>query len=176
MGINYFKRFRMEIDLRSPLPHAALPEGYFWVPWEDSLLDLHAEVHYRAFCDEIDSAVFPCFSDRYGCHHLLREISNKINFVPQATWLVACEEGCCGTVQATTDSKRHGAIQNIGVVPEHRGRGLGHALLLQALRGFQTLHFPRAYLEVTAENAGAIRLYYRLGFRRMKTVYKAVCS
>jgi ribosomal protein S18 acetylase RimI-like enzyme len=29
-------------------------------------------------------------------------------------------------------------------------------------------------LEVTAQNDGAIRLYRRLGFRRTKTIYKAV--
>jgi len=33
---------------------------------------------------------------------------------------------------------------------------------------------PRAFLEVTAENVGAIRLYQRLGFRNVRTVYKAV--
>ena len=34
----------------------------------------------------------------------------------------------------------------------------------------------RALLEVTAQNEGAIRLYRRLGFRRRKTVYKAVMA
>jgi ribosomal protein S18 acetylase RimI-like enzyme len=29
-------------------------------------------------------------------------------------------------------------------------------------------------LEVTVENAGAVRLYQRLGFRRVRTVYKVV--
>jgi ribosomal protein S18 acetylase RimI-like enzyme len=29
-------------------------------------------------------------------------------------------------------------------------------------------------LEVTAQNEGAVRLYRRLGFRRIKTLYKAV--
>ena len=33
---------------------------------------------------------------------------------------------------------------------------------------------PRS--EVTAQNEGAIRLYRRLGFRRRKTVYKAVMA
>ena len=32
----------------------------------------------------------------------------------------------------------------------------------------------RAFLEVTAQNDGAVRLYRRLGFRRRKTLYKAV--
>ena len=69
---------------------------------------------------------------------------------------------------------RLGAIQNLAVTPGHRGRGLGTALLLQALAGFRQAGFVRAWLEVTAQNDGAVRLYHRLGFRRRKTLYKAV--
>ena len=32
----------------------------------------------------------------------------------------------------------------------------------------------RSILEVTAQNEGALRMYQRLGFRRRKTLYKAV--
>ena len=67
-----------------------------------------------------------------------------------------------------------GSIQNLGIVPGWRGRGLGEALLLQALHGFRHTGLGRAQLEVTAQNDAAIRLYRRLGFRRAKTLYKAV--
>jgi hypothetical protein len=67
-----------------------------------------------------------------------------------------------------------GGVQNVGITPEHRGRGLGMCLLQRALWGFQEAGMKRVYLEVTAENAKAIRLYQRLGFRRVRTVYKAV--
>ena len=50
----------------------------------------------------------------------------------------------------------------------------GEALLLQALHGFCRVGLGRAQLEVTAQNDTAIRLYRRLGFRRSKTLYKAV--
>ena len=52
-----------------------------------------------------------------------------------------------------------GAIQNLGVVPEYRGQGLGRALVRQALEGFYQAGLRRAYLEVTAENSAAVRLY-----------------
>ena len=48
------------------------------------------------------------------------------------------------------------------------------SLLLQALDGFRSVGLERAGLEVTAQNDGAVRLYQRLGFRRRKTLYKAV--
>ncbi len=65
-------------------------------------------------------------------------------------------------------------IQNLGLVPAHRGRGIGTALLLQALHGFRRAGLARAMLEVTAQNEGAIRLYRRLGFRFRKTLYKVL--
>jgi hypothetical protein len=46
--------------------------------------------------------------------------------------------------------------------------------LFQALHGFRRVGLARAFLEVTARNDGAVRLYHRLGFRRRKTLYKAV--
>ena len=67
-----------------------------------------------------------------------------------------------------------GGVQNIGITPAHRGRGIGTCLIQQALTGFKQAGLQRAYLEVTARNKGAIRLYRRLGFRRARTVYKAV--
>jgi hypothetical protein len=174
MGITYFKRFKMETDLRALPPVRHLPDGYFWVPWAADLLDLHAAVHHEAFCRELDCTLFPSFGDLWGCKHLLREICTKPGFVPEATWLVACEEGCCGTVQGVVESLGYGSIQNLGIAPDHRGRGLGASLLLQALHGFRERGLSRVCLEVTADNAGAVRLYQRLGFRRMKTLYKAI--
>ena len=66
------------------------------------------------------------------------------------------------------------AIQNVGVVDAHRGRGLGTALVLQALDGFRKIGLSRAFLEVTAENAGAVSIYEKLGFRTVKTLVKSV--
>jgi ribosomal protein S18 acetylase RimI-like enzyme len=174
MSITYYKRFRMELGLSNLPPVPALPEGYFWVPWDEAILDLHAAVHHEAFADALDSALFPSFGDLYGCKHLLKEIRRKPGFLAGATWMIACADGCCGSAQGVIDRNGHGAIQNIGIVPGHRDFGLGTALILQTLHGFRDHGIALAYLEVTADNAGAVRLYHRLGFRKMKTLYKAV--
>jgi ribosomal protein S18 acetylase RimI-like enzyme len=172
--ISYFKRFKMEIDLHEALPVPALPEGYRWVAWEDSLGDVHAEVMFRSFQNEIDALVFPSLGDHRGCSLLMQEIRQKLSFLPEATWLVASEAGYCGCIQGLQDRTSLGAIQNLGIAPGHRSRGLGRALLLQALQGFLRAGLERAWLEVTAQNDGAVRLYHGLGFRRRKTLYKAV--
>ena len=49
----------------------------------------------------------------------------------------------------------------------------GMTLLAQSLIGFWRSGLAKGYLEVTARNSGAVRLYERLGFRKVKTVYKA---
>jgi ribosomal protein S18 acetylase RimI-like enzyme len=174
MAITYYKRFRMEIDLDGSLEPPQLPPPFRWVAWDESLLELHAEVKFQSFRSEIDAHVFPCLGDRQGCQRLMREIRRKPGFLAGATWLIATADGYVGTVQGVMDRGPIGAIQNVGVIPSHRGLGLGYALVRQALEGFYQAGLRRAYLEVTAENSGAVRLYRTVGFRRAKTLYKAV--
>jgi hypothetical protein len=184
MGLTYFKRFRMEIDLGRPLPEPVPPPGYRLLAWHTELVVAHAETKYLSFRSEIDANVFPCLGDYDGCVRLMTEIAHKEGFLPEATWLLALESldpaeqdepaGCCGTIQGIRDRSGMGAVQNLGIVPEHRGRGLGSCLMLKALEGFQRAGLQRAFLEVTAQNEGAIRLYRRLGFFKARTVYKAV--
>jgi ribosomal protein S18 acetylase RimI-like enzyme len=182
MGLTYFKRFRMEIDLAAwQAPRAEAPRGYALVPWEETDAAAHAEAKFLSFHEELDASVFPCLATREGCLRLMREISCKRRFVPQATWLAVRPRRdsrpleYCGTVQGILDSGNGlGAIQNLGIAPEHRGRGLGTALLCAALEGFRRLRLGRVYLEVTAQNDAAVRLYQRVGFRRARTAYRAV--
>jgi ribosomal protein S18 acetylase RimI-like enzyme len=179
MGLTYFKRFRMEIDLPGrDFSGVRLPAGYRLIPWHDALLETHAEVKYQSFRDEIDANVFPCLGEHAGCQRLMSEISRRDGFVPESTWLIAHvdrakgEKEFCGTIQGIRDRVGMGAIQNLGVVPGHRGVGLGSVLMMKALEGFRQVGITRVHLEVTAENDGAIRLYRRLGFVAVKTVFK----
>jgi ribosomal protein S18 acetylase RimI-like enzyme len=179
MSVNYFKRYRMELDLRGRQPVSiVVPPGYRLLPWQPGLLFDHAEVKYLSFRNEIDADVFDCLGEADGCQRLMQEISLKEGFLPAATWLAMTTDGLdeepCGTIQGIRTTSKYGAIQNVGIVPAHRGRGVGTALILAALAGFQQGGISRVYLEVTAQNDGAVRLYKRLGFRRTKTLFKAV--
>lgn len=178
MGITYFKRFRMELDLRRPLPLLPpLPSGYGLVPWTEALLVRHVDAKFRSFRDEMDAHVFPSLGTHDGCHRLMEDIANRSAFVPQATWLLEFRGAelpeNCGTVQGLRETDDSGSVQNLGIVPRHRGQGLGTHLLFQALAGFRAAGLQLATLDVTAENTGALRLYERLGFRRVRTLYKA---
>jgi ribosomal protein S18 acetylase RimI-like enzyme len=171
--ISYFKRYKMEVDL-ADLPAPEVPDSFHLIPWAPGLLEVHADVLFGCFQQEIDATVFPSLGSRAGCGYLMTEISRKSGFVPGATWLLAGPEGPCGSVQGLYERSGLGAIQNLGVLPSYRGRGLGGALLLEALHGFYRAGLGRATLEVTAQNDAALRLYRRLGFRCRKTLYKAV--
>ncbi len=181
MQLNYYKRYRMEINLvgRELLPPPVAPQ-YHFVSWEPSLLDAFAQAKYVSFRNELDAQVFPCLAELEGCRRLMGEIVRKPGFLAGATWLAMRSAGLwhrpeyCGTVQGIRDREGLGAIQNLGVIPHDRQTGVGTHLLLLALDGFRRAGLSRAYLEVTAQNEGAIRLYRRLGFETIRAVYKTI--
>ena len=179
MSLTYFKRYRMEARPGAVAAATALPPNYRFVPWSGDLVGDHAEAKHESFRGEIDADVFECLGRRDGCLKLMREISSKPGFLPEATWLLEYVAGphkreVCGTIQGVRVSPRLAAIQNVGVTPLHRGRGLGSALVRLAMLGVEQAGLPRVYLEVTAENRPAVQMYRRLGFRRVKTIYKGV--
>ncbi len=181
MSLTYVRRFRMELNLRrAHLPAPVLPLGFYWCAWDPELRSRHARGKYESFRNEIDAELFPCFRSLAGCQRLMDEIAAHKDFVPEATWLVTreCPEARepvdCGTIQGMAPGRFVGAIQNVGVVPEFRGLGLGRALMLKALRGFAERRLRRVYLEVTAQNRPALALYQSLGFRLSRTMFKPV--
>ncbi|MDA7951092.1 MAG: GNAT family N-acetyltransferase [Pirellulaceae bacterium] len=129
----------------------------------------HARAKYLGFWDSIDREVFPCLAVEEGCWQLMWEISQRASFLPGATWLLQSFDSkrqrysSCGTIQGL-EKDGLGAFQNIAISPEHRNKGLGELLIRYALGGFSLAGLSKAYLEVTAENRGAVALYRRLGF------------
>jgi len=179
MGLTYFKRYRMELELDEEIFSAPnCNTSYELVPYDEDLLREHAVAKFQSFRQEMDANVFPCLGRRDGCLRLMREITRRGGFVPEATWLLRYRETLSGvpepigTVQGL-QSDNWGAIQNLGIARLHRGRGLGTMLLLKAALGFRQAGLRRMHLEVTTDNTAAVRLYERLGFRRAKVVYKA---
>ncbi len=178
----YYKRLRMELDLRGwSGPQLRLPRCYQLIPWDPRLVKEHATVKFHSFRDEVDVHVFPCLGDYAGCHKLMDSIRSKKGFLPEATWLIKfLGDGLdslpqyCGTIQAILTHRGRASIQNVGVTPSHREKGLGKALLLASMIGLRRLKIRRARLEVTAQNVPAVQLYRHFGFRTVRTLYKPV--
>lgn len=183
VGTTYYKRLRMELDLhQTVVPEPVLPDGYEWAVWNwhPDFVDRHAWAKSLSFHEEVDSRVFPCLASYAGCRRLMSEIIVTDTFLPAASWLLVCVNSIggppedCGTIQGIVNPGSLGAIQNVGVSPAHRGLGLGRALVLKSLRGFCEARMTRVYLDVTAQNHPAVKLYRSIGFRTVETSYKAV--
>ena len=74
--------------------------------------------------------------------------------------------GWCDVTRKPMEGFRHSAALGMGLLPPHRGRGLGNALLRSVLREAQTQGLSRIELEVYTSNQPAISLYERFGFVR----------
>lgn len=59
-----------------------------------------------------------------------------------------------------------GAVYDLVVDPDHRGRGIGRTLLDAALAALAERGAPRAVLSTAEKNSSAQRLFERTGFRR----------
>ncbi len=182
MGMTYFRRYRMELNLREFRAEwdqeSLASAGYQFVSYDEAVVREHAHAKYLSFRSEIDADVFPCLGRRDGCLRLMREITSRATFVPGSTWLLRYHDRPggrgmpVGTIQGL-ESDGWGVIQNIGVIAEHRGRGLGRLLVNRAAAGFQGAGIEKMRLEVTTANTPAIQLYEKIGFRRARVVYKA---
>ena len=183
MSVTHYKRLVMEIDLRRrSIAAPQLPPGYAWASWHPVLAAAHAQVKFESFWGEMDSDVFESLSTHDGCRRLMTEISHHQGFLPVATWLIRFEGSDfaaptpVATIQGLRKSQWVGSIQNVGVVPAHRGFGLGRALMQKSLLGFHQLGARHVRLNVTAANETAVRLYESLGFRVKSWSYRQVAT
>ncbi len=58
-------------------------------------------------------------------------------------------------------------VLNLGVAPEWRRRGVGRALVREAVRRYRELGARQVFLDVRESNAAALRLYQDEGFVRI---------
>jgi|YNPMSStandDraft_1061717.scaffolds.fasta_scaffold00493_6 hypothetical protein len=169
-----FKRYMMECVLsEEPVGENRLPHEYLWVPWSEAMVERHAAVLYQSFQDSPDARILPALSTLTGCRVLARSLARWRGFCPCANWLITHQDGeDVACLQAALDSGVYGVIINLAVLPSHRGRGLGSALLRRGLCGLYEAGVRRVYLEVTASNLAAAHLYRRHHFRCYKTLYR----
>jgi mycothiol synthase len=82
---------------------------------------------------------------------------------------------CHGTSDPTPRRRGLAQLHIVGVVPTHQRRGLALALVVELLERLTRAGHRRIELDVDAENAGAIALYERLGFRRRELLVAYRC-
>lgn len=70
---------------------------------------------------------------------------------------------------------KKGHVVSVAVLPEYRKKGIGRALIEEAIAGVKLKKSDELYLEVRCSNTEAIRLYEKLSFvikQRLKAYYR----
>ena len=81
------------------------------------------------------------------------------------------ESGLSGIGFTPLSFSKKGHIISIAVLPEHRGKGLGRALIEKALENMTRVYNAKScYLEVRVSNEPAISLYKKVGFEVQRTI------
>ena len=111
-----------------------------------------------------------CFSEPWSEKSLSEEIEN-----PAAYFIAAVENGAVLGYAGMHTVLGESYVDNIAVLPAHRGRGIGRALTA-ALVGHARAGGAFITLEVRASNVPAVSLYASLGFEKAgvgRDFYKA---
>ena len=70
---------------------------------------------------------------------------------------------------------KKGHVVSVAILEQHRGRGIGKALMLEGINGVLSRKSDEIYLEVRLSNTQAIRMYQGLGFQiksRLRSYYR----
>ncbi|MCX2969817.1 MULTISPECIES: mycothiol synthase [Streptomyces] len=165
LGLTLFRELRqLRMPLRADaLPPAALPDGVTlrsFVPGKDDAAWLDANAAAFAHHPEqgsltqrdLDARKAEPWFDAAG--FLLAVPTDEPERITGFHWTKVHEV------------ERLGEVYVVGVVPGHQGGGLGRALTTAGLRHLAEVRgMPTAMLYVDADNAPAVAVYERLGFR-----------
>lgn len=160
-GFRLAQRYlRMEMTLREPPPAPEWPAGVIARPFV-------AGQDERAVYDVMQAAFAGAYDDDISFEEWRREVFAPERMDP-ALWTLATDgEALVGAIISRTDTDDDGQmgwLEDVGVHPAWRQRGLGLAMLHHSLGVFYQRGIRRCGLSVDAHNAsGAVRLYERIG-------------
>ena len=157
--------FRMRIALDQEPPEPEWPDGYTVRTMREGEERRFYDAQMASFADTWMFTPEPFESWR---HWMVDD-----SVFDRTLWLVA-EQGddLAGILigRAPENEPGVGWIRILGVVPDHRQRGLGQALLRHSFREFARRGFDAVGLGVDAENpTGAVRLYENAGMHVERT-------
>lgn len=159
---NGFTRIHRELSMhrlpQQPIPILSLPKGYTIRNYTEAADDptlacLHNNAYANSFgftpVSEAEFAGQRAFPD---CRIRILE-HNRIAV------------GFCQTV-LVLEEERTGRVENLVVSPNYHRRGLGRALLIDAIRYLLESQLTRIELFVDADNQPAVQLYQTTGFQQ----------
>jgi ribosomal protein S18 acetylase RimI-like enzyme len=104
------------------------------------------------------------FPDAPARNDPLRDIERKLSVQPELFLVALHGSGLVGTCMAGFDGHR-GWVHLVAVLPSHRRRGVGGALMRRAEALLADLGCPKLNLQVRASSPEAVPFYESLGFQ-----------
>ena len=156
----------------SVIPEA--PEGDFrFEPWSRKHELEGRDLLWRTYHRHVDAVLNDQYSSREGVARLLDNVAHSNGcgeFLPDASQIVVHRSSgkLAGLLAITRVRAGTAHVPQIAVGCEFQGVGVGTALLKAAFRKLSLSGYSEISLTVTALNAGAVRLYERLGFRPLR--------
>ena len=161
--------------LSDPAPNSLwVQEGIELIPWQKRFNDDAAELLYQAYRRHVDALINDQYASVMGATRLIENIFHNQGcgeFLTRASRMAVHRptQKLAGIITLTDVRRRTAHIPQVGVGPAFQGLGVGTALMEAAFRDLAEDGFEQVTLTVTDANAGAMRLYQRLGFETFKT-------
>ncbi|HMD84957.1 MAG TPA: GNAT family N-acetyltransferase [Terriglobia bacterium] len=149
-------------------------EGIGLISWDKRFNDDAAEMLYQAYRQHVDALINDQYASVMGATRLVENIFHNQgcgDFLSRVSRMAVHRptQQLAGIITVTEVRPRTAHIPQVGVGPSFQGLGVGTALMEAAFQDLAEEGFEQVTLTVTDANAGAVRLYQRLGFGTFKT-------
>lgn len=152
----------------------AFPAEFQMVPWERRHDREAAQLLYLTYRNHVDGAINDQYSSPAGADRLIENIVRQRGcgeHLPQASQVAIHlpSRKLAGILALTSVRAGTAHIPQIAIAREFQGCGLGSAMMERSFQALSKRGFHEVSLTVTESNAGALRLYERLGFKTFRT-------
>ena len=150
-----------------------MQENIELIPWDKRLHDQAAELLYQSYRQHVDALINDQYASVMGATRLIENIFHNQgcgDFLTRVSRMALHRptRTLAGILTVSEVRPRTAHIPQVGVAPSFQGLGVGTALMKAAFRDLADEGFAQITLTVTDANAGAVRLYQRLGFETFK--------
>jgi mycothiol synthase len=151
-----FEELVLQRGLTLPLPDCPLPPGVTIASWQPALASAFFQAYEAAF------RARPGFPGYRASEWISRNMDDN-HFRPEWSLLASKGGEPVGFLTASAE-QQGGYVVQVGVIPGQRRRGLGSALIVEAMRRMQAAGETATQLVVNINNPAAIQAYAGLGF------------
>jgi ribosomal protein S18 acetylase RimI-like enzyme len=157
----------------TPADRLAL-KGIELLPWQKRFNNEAAEMLYNSYQRHVDALINDQYASINGATRLIENIFHNQgcgDFLTHVSRMAVHRptQKLAGILTVTRVRSRTAHIPQVGVGPGFQGMGVGTAMMEAAFQDLRDDNFEQITLTVTDSNAGAVRLYKRLGFETFKT-------